>query len=123
MAQPRRTRTSGRLSARVAARRGTTHRHRRWRSTRAHPEVVTDQIPEQPVDDAAQQTVDRQLVFAALRTLSTEHRQVLLECYFRGASTAEAGKTLGVPRGTIKSRTHHALHALRQALDEMESPA
>src|SRR6476619_1563049 len=33
----------------------------------------------------------------ALRTLSTGHRQVLLECYFRGASVAEAAKTLGVP--------------------------
>jgi RNA polymerase sigma-70 factor (ECF subfamily) len=68
------------------------------------------------VDD---QTVDRQLVLAALRTLSTDHRQVLLECYFHGASVAEAAQTLGVPPGTVKSRTHYALHALRQALEEM----
>ena len=26
---------------------------------------------------------------------------------------------VGVPRGTIKSRTHYALHALRRALDEI----
>jgi DNA-binding NarL/FixJ family response regulator len=51
--------------------------------------------------------------------LSTEHQEVLLECYFRGASIAEAAKTLGVPPGTIKSRTHDALHALRRALDEI----
>ena len=88
-----------------------------------HPPRSGHQIPEQPVEDAAQRTVDRQLVFAALRTLSVEHRQVLLEWYFRGASTDEAAKSLGVPRGTIKSRTHYALHALRQALDEMGSPA
>jgi RNA polymerase sigma-70 factor (ECF subfamily) len=56
---------------------------------------------------------------AALRTLSPEHREVLLECYFRGASIAQAAKTLGVPPGTIKSRTHYALHALRRALDEI----
>jgi RNA polymerase sigma-70 factor (ECF subfamily) len=90
-----------------------------WRATRRYSELVTDQISEQPVEDTAQQTVDRQLVLAALRTLSTEHRQVLLECYFRGASAAEAAKTLGVPPGTIKSRTHYALHALRRALDEI----
>ena len=90
-----------------------------WRSTHAHPEIVTDQVPEQPVEDAAQQTVDRQLVSAALRTLSSEHREVLLECYFRGASVAEAAKTLGVPPGTIKSRAHYALHALRRALAEI----
>jgi RNA polymerase sigma-70 factor, ECF subfamily len=91
-----------------------------WRSARRRPRVVTDQVPEQVViEDTQQQTVDRQLVLAALRTLSTEHRQVLLECYFRGASVAEAAQTLGVPPGTIKSRTHYALRALRQALEEM----
>jgi RNA polymerase sigma-70 factor, ECF subfamily len=90
-----------------------------WRSARRRPEVVTDKIPEQTVEDTAQQTVDRQLLLTALRALSTEHRQVLLVCYFRGASVAQAAQTLGVPLGTIKSRTHHALHALRQQLDAM----
>lgn len=88
-----------------------------WRSARRRLEVVTDEYPEQTVTDIAQQTVDRQVVLAALRTLSTEHRRVLLECYYRGASVAEAAETLGVPQGTIKSRTHYALHALRRAID------
>jgi RNA polymerase sigma-70 factor (ECF subfamily) len=90
-----------------------------WRSASRRPEVVTDHVPEQTVEDTAQQTVDRQLVLSALGTLSTEHRQVLLECYFRGASVAEAAETLGLAPGTIKSRTHYALHALRRAIDEM----
>jgi RNA polymerase sigma factor (sigma-70 family) len=71
----------------------------------------------QAAEDTAQQTTDRQLVLAALRALSTEHRQVLLECYFRGASAAEAAETLGVPLGTVKSRTYYALHALRREID------
>ena len=71
----------------------------------------------QAAADTAQRTADRQLVLAALRTLSTEHRQVLLECYFRGASAAEAAETLGVPLGTVKSRAYYALHALRQEID------
>ena len=90
-----------------------------WRANRSHSEVVTDQVSEPPVEDTAQQIVDRQLVLAAVRTLSTEHQEVLLECYFRGASIAQAAQTLGVPPGTIKSRTHYALHALRRALDEV----
>ena len=90
-----------------------------WRANRSHSEVVTDQVSESQVEDTAQQIVDRQLVLAALRALSTEHQEVLLECYFRGASIAQAAQTLGVPRGTIKSRTHYALHALRRALDEI----
>jgi DNA-directed RNA polymerase specialized sigma24 family protein len=65
------------------------------------------------ITDTAQ-TVDR--VLAALQTLSTEHRGVLLECYYRGACVAEASETLGVPPGTVKARTHYALRALQDAL-------
>jgi RNA polymerase sigma-70 factor (ECF subfamily) len=61
----------------------------------------------------------RPVVVAALRTLSPEHRNVVLECYFRGASVAQAAETLGVPPGTVKSRAHYALKALRLALEEM----
>ena len=61
----------------------------------------------------------RGLVLTALRTLSTEHQQVLVECGLRGASVGDAAETLGVPPDTIKSRSHHALHALRQAIDDL----
>lgn len=94
-----------------------------WRSARRRSEIVTDQVSEPPVEDTAQQTVDRQLLLTALRTLSAEHREVLLECYFRGASIAQAARTLGVPTGTIKSRTHYALHALRRALEDVDGLA
>jgi RNA polymerase sigma factor, sigma-70 family len=90
-----------------------------WRTARSRRERVAERLPEQPVPDTADHTVDRQLIGAALRTLSAEHRAVLRECYFRGASVAEASVTLGVPPGTVKSRTHYALKALRLALDEM----
>jgi RNA polymerase sigma-70 factor (ECF subfamily) len=90
-----------------------------WRTASHRREVLTDHIPEPAVDDTAQQTVDRQLVHAALQTLSVEHRQVLFETYFRGASVVQAAETLGVPPGTVKSRTHYALRALRQAIDGM----
>jgi RNA polymerase sigma-70 factor (ECF subfamily) len=93
-----------------------------WRSTRSRRELVTDEVPEprstEP-DVIAQRTVDRDLVVAALRTLSDEHRDVVLECYFRGSSVAEAAATLGIPPGTVKSRTHYALRALRTAIDEL----
>jgi RNA polymerase sigma-70 factor (ECF subfamily) len=78
-----------------------------------------ERVPEQSVADETEHTLDRQLVTAALRTLSSEHRAVVVECYFRGSSVAEASTTLGIPPGTVKSRTHYALRALRLALDEM----
>jgi RNA polymerase sigma-70 factor (ECF subfamily) len=90
-----------------------------WRTARARRERVTEYLPERPVPDGTDRIVDRHLVVAALRTLSAEHRAVLLECYFRGSSVAEASAALGVPAGTVKSRTHYALRALRLAVDEL----
>jgi RNA polymerase sigma-70 factor, ECF subfamily len=94
-----------------------------WRAARRRPEVITDEVPEIAVADATEQSVDRQLVLAAVKQLSGEHREVLLETYFRGRSVAEAAQTLGVPEGTIKSRTHYALHALRAAINDMGGAA
>jgi RNA polymerase sigma-70 factor (ECF subfamily) len=90
-----------------------------WRAASRRHEVLADHVPEPPVEDAAQRTVDRQLVRVALRELSPEHRQTIFETYFRGASVAEAASTLGVPPGTVKSRTHYALRALRRSIDRM----
>ena len=44
---------------------------------------------------------------------------MLRECYVEGRSVADAARRLGVPEGTVKSRTHYALRALRLALEEM----
>jgi RNA polymerase sigma-70 factor (ECF subfamily) len=90
-----------------------------WRAARSRPETVTDEVPEQAVGDNTDQIVDKQLVTAALRTLSLEHRQVLLECYFRGSSVQQAADTLGIAAGTVKSRTHYALRALKLAIEEL----
>jgi RNA polymerase sigma-70 factor (ECF subfamily) len=59
------------------------------------------------------------VVAEAITRLSADHRAVLLECYYRGQPVAEASRRLGVPEGTVKSRTHYALRALRLALEEM----
>lgn len=54
----------------------------------------------------------------ALRRLSPEHRQVLVETRLRGRSHAELAQELRIPVGTVKSRAHYALRALRLALEE-----
>ncbi len=91
-----------------------------WRSKRFQNERSTDELPEP--GDAVDQTdtlLQSWVVADALTQLSPEHRAVLLECYYRGRSVAEASRRLGVPEGTVKSRTHYALRALRLALEEM----
>ena len=55
----------------------------------------------------------------ALGRLSPVHRQVLVECFYQGRSVAEAATRLGIPPGTVKSRTHYALRSLRLVLEEM----
>jgi RNA polymerase sigma-70 factor (ECF subfamily) len=90
-----------------------------WRARSRRAEVITAEPPERVEGDQTDRTVDSLLVTAAMRRLSDDHRAVLFECYHRGASVAEAAKTLGIPPGTVKSRTHYALRALRDALHEM----
>lgn len=90
-----------------------------WRTSRARLEVVTDDLPETAVDDLTEHADTRSLVAAALGQLSREHREVLLECHLRGSSVTEASMKLGVPAGTVRSRTHYALRALKQAVEAM----
>jgi len=91
-----------------------------WRSRRARSELTVADVPERddPVD-RTDQLLQSWVVAEAVTKLSPEHRAVLRECYYRGRSVAEAARTLGIPEGTVKSRTHYALRALRLALEEM----
>jgi RNA polymerase sigma-70 factor (ECF subfamily) len=90
-----------------------------WRSRRSHPEVVMADPPDAATDDETDQMLLSWVVSEAMATLSPDHRAVLLECYYRGRPVADAAARLGVPEGTVKSRTHYALRALRLALEEM----
>ena len=91
-----------------------------WRTKRARSELAVADVPEVPVDaDRTDQLLQSWVVADALSRLSAGHRAVLLECYYRGQSVAEASRRLGIPEGTVKSRTHYALRALRLALEEM----
>lgn len=91
-----------------------------WRSHRAHKETPFAEVPEHvSEDDESDQLLLSWVVAEALTRLSTDHRAVLLECYYRGRPVAEAARRLGVPEGTVKSRTHYALRALKLALEEM----
>lgn len=89
-----------------------------WRSGTSRAEVMTDAPPEQINDDDTERAVQGWLVADAIAELSTRHREVLALCFYQGMSVADAAARLGVPEGTIKSRTHYALRALRLALEE-----
>lgn len=93
-----------------------------WRRRSARPpEVLADALPEPllAVEDEADRAVEAWTVAEALRRLSAPHREVLVECFYLGRSVAETAARLGVPAGTVKSRTHYALRSLRLALEEL----
>jgi RNA polymerase sigma-70 factor (ECF subfamily) len=57
-------------------------------------------------------------VQAALRRLSSAEREVLDLAYWGGLTQPQIATALGIPLGTVKSRTLNALVKLRDALDE-----
>jgi RNA polymerase sigma-70 factor (ECF subfamily) len=71
-----------------------------------------------PADDELDRALLAYEVGECLAVLSPDHRAVLIETYYRGRSVAEAAEVLGVPEGTVKSRTYYALRALKLALEE-----
>jgi RNA polymerase sigma-70 factor, ECF subfamily len=93
-----------------------------WRARSARPEVLYDDVGGAggpTVADHAEAAAQSWTVAAALARLSADHRAVLAECYYRGRTVGEAAAALGIPSGTVKSRTHYALRALRLVLEEM----
>ncbi len=89
---------------------------------RARARAVRPQEVGEPIDvpaverDHAEQVVNEMAVLGAMDKLSAEHREVLVEMYYRGRTVAEAAQVLRIPPGTVKSRSYHAMRALRAVL-------
>lgn len=88
------------------------------RSARHVRERTTDRTPDTAQPDASQAVLDSWLVADALEQLTPEHRAVIVGAYYGGQSVAELARDHQVPEGTVKSRMHYALRALRLALQE-----
>jgi RNA polymerase sigma-70 factor (ECF subfamily) len=81
------------------------------------PEVGAIDMSTMPADeDPIERMLDSQIIRRALLALSPEHRTVIVEIYYRGRSANETAALLGIPEGTVKSRTYHALRSLRAGL-------
>jgi RNA polymerase sigma-70 factor (ECF subfamily) len=90
-----------------------------FRARKARPHEVGEGALELlSVPDEAERALESWAVADAIRSLRAEHRGVLLETYYHGRSVAEAAAVLGIPAGTVKSRTFYALRALKLALEE-----
>ncbi len=88
------------------------------RRAAARPQqVALDGAEEEPVsDDAFARLVEGLAVREALEALSPDHRRVLELGYDEDLTQPQIASHLGLPLGTVKSRTYHALRALREEL-------
>ncbi|AZS37298.1 ECF RNA polymerase sigma factor SigL [Microbacterium lemovicicum] len=88
------------------------------RSARRRHEHVTAETPERAAADRTDAILETMLVEDALASLGPDHRGVVVRAYFGGRSVREIAEELDIPEGTVKSRLHYGLRALRLALQE-----
>ena len=74
---------------------------------------------EQGGPDEVNAALDRLLIGDALSQLSPEHRAVVRRSCYLGWTTAQIAEDLHIAEGTVKSRMHYGLRALRLTLQEM----
>ena len=75
-------------------------------------------VPEHAGADEVNSALDRMLIGDAMAQLSAEHRAVVRRSYYLGWTTAQIAEDLQIAEGTVKSRLHYALWALRLVLHE-----
>ncbi len=80
------------------------------------PETGDPELAHLPVADGVDHILTSQVLTEALRDLRPAQREVLLHVHYLGRSVNQTAKFLGVPPGTVKSRTYYAARALREAL-------
>jgi len=84
-------------------------------------ELAADDRPvgqEAGVPDSFDRLLTQLEVREAMSTLSDSHREVVELFYDGGLSQREIAERIDVPLGTVKTRTYHALRALRLQLEE-----
>jgi RNA polymerase sigma-70 factor (ECF subfamily) len=91
----------------------TYHRRRRARPR----EVPLEEWAVPATGDEVDSRINAWLIGAALNSLSTEQRIVIVELYYRQRPVAEVAALLGIPEGTVRSRCFYGLRALRAALE------
>lgn len=88
------------------------------RSAHSRHELASEALPEHSQSDRTDALFDAMVIADGLRSLSDDHRAVVVLAYYRRLSIAEIATELDLPPGTVKSRLHYGLLNLRLALQE-----
>lgn len=85
--------------------------------------VAENDVFDRAVEDGHDRLLDRWRLDDALGGLSPCHRQVLEEIYYRDTPSDRLAVELGIARGTVRSRQHYALRAVRRHLTDSADTA
>jgi RNA polymerase sigma-70 factor, ECF subfamily len=86
------------------------------------PAEVPDEPSREPGPaDRAEQSWVAWRVHRALEELPEREREVITLAYWSGLSQSEVAEFLGIPLGTVKTRTRSALSRLADILEEVEA--
>lgn len=69
--------------------------------------------------DEVEAALNRMLLGEAIAGLSEDHRAVIGRAYYQGKTTAQIATDLDIAEGTVKSRLHYGVRALKLKLEEM----
>jgi RNA polymerase sigma factor (sigma-70 family) len=94
--------------------------HRRRAEAAIPDAVAADPDPADQVAEDVDLPGERKAVRAALDELPSEQRRVIELMYFDGLSQSTIAERLGLPLGTVKSRTLLGMRRLRGALGGIE---
>jgi RNA polymerase sigma-70 factor (ECF subfamily) len=92
-------------------------RSARFRSESGTPDL--EQAADRAGPDEVDTALDRLLLGEAMSQLSEDHRAVIRRAYYQGWTTAQIANDLHIAEGTVKSRLHYGVRALRLILQEM----
>lgn len=84
-------------------------------------ESSLDEILGSGAEGLESQVIRSQQLTCALKSLTPEHREVVMLHEMDGLTYEEISQTLNIPIGTVKSRLHHAFQKLRAELFEEEA--
>jgi RNA polymerase sigma-70 factor (ECF subfamily) len=93
-------------------------KERRWA-----PNLRVLPTDERTPDDGLSSVVDREQLERGFRRLSLDHRTVVVLHHYLDLPLDRVADVLGIPVGTAHSRLHHAMRALRAALEADLRPA
>jgi RNA polymerase sigma-70 factor (ECF subfamily) len=92
------------------------------RSRRLAAEVAEIDLEHRDTHDEYATVGNRDELERAFSRLTIEQRAVVVLTHYQGMSAGDVGEILGIPVGTVYSRLHYALRAMRSAIGEESGP-